>query len=64
MRYNLPTLMCDADECYNTADDFHARSVSSVAGVPITEKHRAPGWVSLSSGGDYCPQHARPLEES
>lgn len=64
MRYESPTLMCDAEECYNTADDFYSQLVSSVDGVPITEKRRAPGWVSLSSGGDYCPQHVEAKEES
>ena len=64
MRYDSPMLMCDAEECYNTDDDYYSRSVSSVAGAPITEKRRAPGWVSLASGCDYCPQHVETLEES
>lgn len=64
MRYDSPMLMCDAEECHNTTDDYYGQAASSVDGVTITEEQRSPGWMSLPSGDDYCPQHVETLEES
>ena len=58
MRGQTPTLHCDADDgnCGTWDVDYFDALASSVGGVKITRRHRAPGWVSTDDT-DHCPEH-------
>lgn len=59
MRGTTPTLHCDGDDgfCGAWDVDYYAATVSAIDGVPVTEEHRAPGWVSTNLD-DFCAEHA------
>ena len=59
MRGRTPTLHCDGEggDCGNWDVDNYTATVSAIDGVPVTRKHRAPGWVSNDDDHDYCPEH-------
>lgn len=65
MRGSTPTLHCDANEgfCGTWDVDYYEATASTVNGVKITDKKRAPGWVSTKTS-DYCPEHATEAGES
>lgn len=63
MRGQTPTLHCDAEDgfCGTWDVDYYEATASSVNGVRVTEKERAPGWSVTADGQDLCPAHTRDL---
>lgn len=59
MRGSTPTLYCDGEDgdCGAWSVDYCEATASTVDGVRITERQRAPRWTSTSDK-DLCPDHS------
>lgn len=53
MKASMPVIYCDSDWCANWTTDYYGQGASAVDGVRVTERRRAPGWISTQNR-DLC----------